>query len=504
MKSGLLFVLLICLFSCVLHAQVRFVCIGNSITQGKENRGVYASTSIGDSLAEMSYRFWLWERLDSAGLQVTFTGFYDKYFTEVAVRNSVSRYTGHTFPRLHEAYYGITSGGFLNGGWSHYPGGLPNFDTRLASYTPDVALIHLGTNDSDADVLQSELNLKTIIAKLRDRNPNVTILLARLMTDWKAISAAMPRIAQETTSLESIVYCVDMATGFVNDNTKPNTMTFDWVHPTRKGQIFMANRWYNAYMKVSGADTQAPSSPSNLIASGISANSATLSWLPATDNQGVNLYNVYINNTLYARTGKTSFLLSDYDLSTNPVVSVSAVDFQKNESPRSLEITLKGHYSVSFLIKENQQVLSDATVEFNSIPKTTSIAGTAIYSDVEQGVYDYSVSMAGFETVFFTDVTIAKDTIIELSLERILNSLPNSLESEIQVYPVPVSDMLTVGGANGSTLCMYSTAGQMVFRDSARSDVYCIDVSLITPGLYLLCVDRQGISTRFRVLIARQ
>lgn len=52
-----------CFLACTASAQLRIVCIGNSITQGKI--GLKA-----DSSYEYSYRPWLWGKLVRAGLKV--------------------------------------------------------------------------------------------------------------------------------------------------------------------------------------------------------------------------------------------------------------------------------------------------------------------------------------------------------------------------------------------------------------------------------------------------
>src|SRR5207302_2629203 len=53
------------------------------------------------------------------------------------------------------------------------------------------------------------------------------------------------------------------------------------------------------------ADTQAPSSPTNLAATAVSSPQIDLSWSPATDNVGVTGYRVYRDGTL-AEIGRAS------------------------------------------------------------------------------------------------------------------------------------------------------------------------------------------------------
>jgi len=258
MKTSLAFV---CLLFFGLHAvsqtPVRIVCMGNSITQGKIDKTSKVIT-------QLSYRPWLWEKLDSAGINVDMVGYTNLWFDESAsnmATTPVSQYTGHDFDRDHDSYYGITSSGLLNGdastGWTG--SALPKLSDRLKTYTADIALLHIGTNDADAAVNTTVSNIEAIIDALRVANPNVVVFVAKLITGWKPINAKVDQIVTKKSTLASPVIAVDLATGFVNDVANPNTtMTFDWVHPNPKGQKFMAERWFKAILKQLILNTDLP------------------------------------------------------------------------------------------------------------------------------------------------------------------------------------------------------------------------------------------------------
>jgi hypothetical protein len=70
---------------------LKILSFGDSITQGKV---------VGDSIKELSYRYWLWEKLDSAGYKVDMVGSTPIWFTENRSKRQkalISPYTGHTF-----------------------------------------------------------------------------------------------------------------------------------------------------------------------------------------------------------------------------------------------------------------------------------------------------------------------------------------------------------------------------------------------------------------------
>lgn len=82
-------------------------------------------------------------------------------------------------------------------------------------------------------------------------------------------------------------------------------------------------------------DTQAPTAPSNLTASNITTNSATLAWTASTDNVGVTGYDVYKNSVLVASTTTTSYNATELTANTTYQFYVKAKDAAGNVSAAS-------------------------------------------------------------------------------------------------------------------------------------------------------------------------
>jgi chitodextrinase len=79
-------------------------------------------------------------------------------------------------------------------------------------------------------------------------------------------------------------------------------------------------------------DTQAPSTPTGLAASGATQTAITLSWNAATDNVGVNGYGRYRNNTLVASGTGTSYTFGGLTCGTTYTLAVDAYDAAGNRS----------------------------------------------------------------------------------------------------------------------------------------------------------------------------
>ncbi|MDX2188817.1 MAG: BACON domain-containing carbohydrate-binding protein, partial [Bacteroidota bacterium] len=304
---------------------LKIACLGNSITQGNVVGGV---------VNQWSYRFFLWEKLDSLSMNIDMVGFIPYWFNETSgtmVTTPLSRYTARTFDRDHDAYYGITSSSHLKGdpstGWTGSP--LPSLANR--SYFPDFALLHIGTNDNDSEVTTTVSNINATIDEMRKRNPNVVVLLAKLITSWKPINAKVDSIVLAKSTAQSPVVMVDMPPGFINDPAAPGTMTFDWVHPNTVGSVFMAKRWFDPLIQYIN-DPIFPSSPATISATNLTTSTSRINWASASDNYGIKGYRIFINGSYVTSLSGTAYTVTGLTQGVNYPVTVVAVDFANNLS----------------------------------------------------------------------------------------------------------------------------------------------------------------------------
>ncbi|WP_392674555.1 cellulase family glycosylhydrolase [Streptomyces sp. LN785] len=90
-----------------------------------------------------------------------------------------------------------------------------------------------------------------------------------------------------------------------------------------------------------GGDTQAPTVPGNLTATGTASSSVSLSWSPSTDNTGVTSYDVYRGSTLVGSSTTTGFTDTGLTAATTYSYTVRAKDAAGNSSAASSAVTAK-------------------------------------------------------------------------------------------------------------------------------------------------------------------
>jgi chitodextrinase len=79
-------------------------------------------------------------------------------------------------------------------------------------------------------------------------------------------------------------------------------------------------------------DTQAPTDPTNLVATNITDQGATLNWTASSDNVGVSQYNIFIDGNLVGTSGTNSFVVTGLNPTTTYLAEVNAQDAAGNTS----------------------------------------------------------------------------------------------------------------------------------------------------------------------------
>lgn len=221
---------------------INILALGNSITNGTNRFN--------------SYRRDLWQMLHHANYNFDFIGSWNKHHMGGEVPNP-------DFDMDHDGHSGWTTHDILSPpGWDSTRG---NIHIWIQTYTPDIVLVELGTNDvfQCVPVKEAMNNISEIIDILRNKNPHVKIFLALippLGAQWadkklcgndttyiksiEIFNKNVSRLASEKNTDISKVITVDLFTG-----VHPATDMYDDIHPNDIGEKNMAESWYKAIKK---------------------------------------------------------------------------------------------------------------------------------------------------------------------------------------------------------------------------------------------------------------
>jgi lysophospholipase L1-like esterase len=206
---------------------------GDSITDG------YNSDTQG------GYRVELFRLAHSAGKNITFVG---------SGWNGPDMDDGVPFPHNHEGH----------SGWTIAPeGGRSGISTLVSTvmptYTPDIVLLMIGTNDAidNYDMATAATRLKALIDSVYAQLPNVLIVVAQpipsrgdaskgddtaLSDRIKAYDGTIPAVVKAETDAGKHILLVDMFTPF---NPNKTSLLEDQWHPNLAGYVLLATQWYS-------------------------------------------------------------------------------------------------------------------------------------------------------------------------------------------------------------------------------------------------------------------
>ncbi|HFD87772.1 MAG TPA: hypothetical protein ENJ35_08880 [Gammaproteobacteria bacterium] len=219
--------------------------------------GSWKIIPVGDSITQsnfehQSYRYQLWKKMVQQNIDFDLIGSQHTNSNQTAtgtlpagtvqVPQPAVTFNGQTIPfdPDHEGYWGATADEVL----VFLKDALPALDE------PDIALVHLGTNDvrDGQDNASTIADLKAVITALRGKNPRVIIMLAKIIpTDTAAVEPLNTLIGGLSTmsTVNSPVIIVDQYTGF---DRIPDT--FDGIHPNLSGENKLADKWLAEINKV--------------------------------------------------------------------------------------------------------------------------------------------------------------------------------------------------------------------------------------------------------------
>ncbi|OFZ51293.1 MAG: hypothetical protein A2381_01715 [Bdellovibrionales bacterium RIFOXYB1_FULL_37_110] len=200
--------------------------IGDSITRGAVNAP--------------TYRCFLWGMLSKSSLpQFDFVGSMNTKVNQT--EPGVSGCPHRDFDVDHEGHEGWTTDRILKhiGGWAN-------------TYTPDVALIHLGTNDLGAgqSIEGTVGEMDKIVDYLRTAKPSVVIFIAGVIPDTfhaniddktREYNSRLSVFCKEKSTEESPVIFVDLYS-----KMNPKADLFDGLHPNDSGNKKMASGWFDS------------------------------------------------------------------------------------------------------------------------------------------------------------------------------------------------------------------------------------------------------------------
>lgn len=214
-----------------------------SVVTNTSGQGGMKILPLGNSITHLyTYRYRLWKKLLDAQYSHEFIGL------ETDGGPTYEDYLGQKFSNIHQSQSGITT--------TEVAEELSEWLSQLDA--PDMALIHLGTNDAEGIYLQEsslanvESAMRNIIEQLRTKNAQVKIFLALIIplnTEFPTQNDQVPEInkiwaalAQELSTESSPIITVDCNTGFTLED-----LVDPW-HPNEQGSEKIAQAFSDAIL----------------------------------------------------------------------------------------------------------------------------------------------------------------------------------------------------------------------------------------------------------------
>ncbi|SFS78769.1 endonuclease [Lutibacter maritimus] len=176
-------------------------------------------------------------------------------------------------------------------------------------------------------------------------------------------------------------------------------------HPEYVAQIWSAT-----------PDSEAPSAPTNLIASNETNTTIDLNWTASTDNIGVTSYEIFKDGVLYSSAATNSHIITGLTQNTTYNFTVYAKDAYGNTSlvSNTETATTTNFIDVTAPTKPTNVIVSNetnASIKLTWTPSTDAI-GVANYDIYVDGIYHATSTATSYTVTGLTALTIYSFTII--------------------------------------------------------------------------------------------
>ncbi|ULC58884.1 endonuclease [Flaviramulus sp. BrNp1-15] len=228
-------------------------------------------------------------------------------------------------------------------------------------------------------------------------------------------------------------------------------------------------------------DTEAPTVPTNLMASNPTSSTVDLSWTASTDNEAVTAYNVYVDGSYYVSTNSTatSFTVTGLSAETTYQFAVLAVDAANNTSGLSTAVN-----ETTLASAIGSACLSET---FESIPSNASNYTTRTWTGDDGGTWTATDARTD-QTLNTKSICIRNGNLTSPTIGGGIGSLT-------------VTTQLTFSGSAGTfdVLVNGASVGSIPYSGDNTSSTTTTISDINTTGDITLVLDNQSTSNRVRI-----
>ncbi len=156
-------------------------------------------------------------------------------------------------------------------------------------------------------------------------------------------------------------------------------------------------------------------------------------------------------------------------------------------------------YSVTLTVVDADGAIEGATVTFDGVDYTTDVDGIVTIADLYDGMYDYTITMDGYDDAT-GQIEVAGDDVAE-TITLVLTGIDTGILSTMKVYPNPFSNQITISNADMVNRVVISNLiGQRVMEISLNGQE-TINTSDLSSGVYLVTFEGSNGEREVRKMI---
>jgi hypothetical protein len=166
-------------------------------------------------------------------------------------------------------------------------------------------------------------------------------------------------------------------------------------------------------------------------------------------------------------------------------------------------------YTYTFHVNDGYKPINGAKVEFNGMAQFTNANGEAVFTGVAPGVYNYSISLNGYDT--YQNTVVASGDVTEqdfvenqnVNATMMLLGVNGNIMNNVAVYPNPARNIVNIDNAQNATLKLVDLSGKTILVEDINTLHSTINVSSLPAGVYFIYLATDEAVSTHKIVVTK-
>ena len=158
-------------------------------------------------------------------------------------------------------------------------------------------------------------------------------------------------------------------------------------------------------------------------------------------------------------------------------------------------------YNAYFSVLDAGVPVEGAEITINGTTETTNENGSTLFIELEDGIYNYTITANGY--IAYEDEFEVNGSDVFIEVDLLINAIHNTSLNTPKIYPNPAKEEVRISNFSSGNIYIYNINGQLMMEHKNAVDDCTFDISNFENGTYIIKIIGKKEITTSKVIIAK-